>query len=128
MRAYRRAARTHVHTSESDGNILAHPTGRLLEERSPCPIDMERILRAAKERGCFVELNAHPTRLDIDDHLCRLAKELGVKVSLGTDAHSIDGLQAMRFGIGQARRGWLEAGDVLNARPLRELEKLLARP
>jgi DNA polymerase (family 10) len=108
-------------------NILAHPTGRLLEERAPYPIDMEKILRAARERGCFVELNAHPTRLDIDDHVCRLAKDLGLKVSLGTDAHSVDGLRAMRFGIGQARRGWLEAGDVLNTRPLHELEKLFAR-
>jgi DNA polymerase (family 10) len=108
-------------------NILAHPTGRLLEERSAYPIDMEKILRAARERGCFIELNAHPTRLDIDDHVCRLATEMGVKVSIGTDAHSIDGLRFMRFGVGQARRGWLEAKDVLNTRPLHELEKLLAR-
>jgi DNA polymerase (family 10) len=108
-------------------NILAHPTGRLLEERPAYPIDMERILRAARERGCFVELNAHPTRLDIDDHVCRLAKDLGVRIALGTDAHSVDGLKTMRFGIGQARRGWLEAGDVLNTRPLTELQRLLAR-
>ena len=66
-------------------------------------------------------------RLDIDDHFCRLAKDMGVKVALGTDAHSIDGLQFMKYGIGQARRGWLEPKDVLNTRPLHELAKLFAR-
>ena len=74
-------------------NIFAHPTGRLLGERAAYAIDIERILKAAKERGCCIELNAHPTRLDIDDHFCRLAKDMGVKIALGTDAHSIDGLQ-----------------------------------
>jgi DNA polymerase (family 10) len=108
-------------------NIFAHPTGRLLGERAAYGIDLERLLRAAKERGCFIELNAHPTRLDIDDHACRLAKDIGVKVSLGTDAHSLDGLQFMKYGVGQARRGWLEPKDVLNTRPLKELAKLLAR-
>jgi DNA polymerase (family 10) len=108
-------------------NIFAHPTGRLLGERGAYAIDLERILKAAKERGCCIELNAHPTRLDIDDHFCRLAKDMGVKVALGTDAHSIDGLEFMKYGIGQARRGWLEPKDILNTRPLHELTKLLAR-
>jgi DNA polymerase (family 10) len=108
-------------------NILAHPTGRLLGERPAYAIDCEKILRAAKERGCFVELNANPKRLDVDDHVCRRAKDLGVKISVGTDAHSIDGLQFMRYGIGQARRGWLEAKDGLNTHSLKELKKLLVR-
>jgi DNA polymerase (family 10) len=108
-------------------NIFAHPTGRLLRERSPYPIDLERILRAAKERGCCIELNAHPARLDIDDHFYRLAKDIGVKISIGTDAHSADGLDAKRYGIGQARRGWLEPKDVLNTRTWRDLERLLKR-
>lgn len=108
-------------------NIFAHPTGRLLGERAAYAIDLEPILKAAKERGCCIELNAHPMRLDIDDHFCRLAKDMGVKVALGTDAHSIDGLQFMKYGIGQARRGWLEPKDVLNTRPLHELAKLFAR-
>ncbi len=108
-------------------NIFAHPTGRLIEERSAYPIDLEKILEAAKERGCCMELNAHPTRLDIDDHYCRLAKEMGVKIAIGTDAHSTDGLRFMKYGIGQARRGWLESKDVLNTRPWRELQKLIAR-
>jgi DNA polymerase (family 10) len=108
-------------------NIFAHPTGRLLGERAAYAIDLERILKAAKERGCCIELNAHPTRLDIDDHFCRLAKDMGVLIGVGTDAHSIDGLQCMKYGIGQARRGWLEPKDVLNTRPLHELAKLFAR-
>ena len=108
-------------------NIFAHPTGRLLGERAGYAIDLARILKAAKERGCCIELNAHPTRLDIDDHVCRLAKDMGVKVALGTDAHSLDGLQFMKYGIGQARRGWLEPKDILNTRRLHELAKLFAR-
>ena len=108
-------------------NILAQPTGRLLGERPAYAIDFEKILRVAKERSCFVELNANPKRLDVDDHVCRRAKDLGVKISVGTDAHSIDGLQFMRYGIGQARRGWLEAKDGLNTHSLKELKKLLVR-
>jgi DNA polymerase (family 10) len=108
-------------------NVFAHPTGRLLGERAGYAIDLERILKAAKERDCHIELNAHPTRFDIDDHVCRLAKDMGVKISLGTDAHSTDGLQSMKYGVDQARRGWLERRDVLNTRPLTELLKLFAR-
>jgi DNA polymerase (family 10) len=108
-------------------NILAHPTGRLLGERPGYEIDLARVLAGAKERGCFVELNAHPSRLDLDDVHCRMAKDLGLKVAISTDAHSTVGLGAMRFGVDQARRGWLEAEDVLNTRPWPELKKLLAR-
>lgn len=107
--------------------ILAHPTGRLLGERPGYPIDLERVMEGAKECGCFLELNAHPTRLDLDDIRCKQAKEMGLKVAISTDAHSTTGLSAMRFGIGQARRGWLEADDVLNTRPWPELKELLAR-
>ena len=108
-------------------NILAHPSGRLLEERDPYELDLERIMRAAAERGCFLELNAQPSRLDLTDSGCVLAKELGVKVAISTDAHGAGNLVFMRFGIGQARRGWLEAKDVINTRPLEELLKLLKR-
>ncbi len=107
--------------------ILAHPTGRLINERRPYEVDMERIIRAAMERGCFMELNAHPLRLDLRDADCRMAKEMGVKVAISTDAHSTDDLDLMRFGVGQARRGWLEAADVLNTRNWEEMSKLLAR-
>lgn len=107
--------------------VLAHPTGRLIAEREPYDIDMPRIMRAAKERGCFVELNAHPDRLDLTDLHCRLAKEEGVLVSIASDAHSAEGFSNLRFGIGQARRGWLEKPDVLNTRSLTALRPLLAR-
>ncbi len=107
-------------------SILAHPTGRLLGEREPYDVDMPRIIRAAKQRGCFIELNAHPERLDLVDTHCRLAKEAGVLVSIATDAHRVQDFAYLRFGIGQARRGWLEKSDVLNTRPLKELRALLA--
>ncbi|HDT13491.1 MAG TPA: DNA polymerase/3'-5' exonuclease PolX, partial [Candidatus Aminicenantes bacterium] len=108
-------------------NILGHPTGRLINERPPYEIDLEKVMRAAVERGCFLELNAHPDRLDLNDIHCQMAKEMGLKVALSTDAHGTDDLDLMRFGIGQARRGWLEARDVINTRPLAGLRKLLKR-
>jgi DNA polymerase (family 10) len=106
-------------------SILAHPTGRLINQREAYDVDLERILEAARERGCIMELNAQPERLDLDDRACRLAKELGVKVAIATDAHRADDLDLMRFGIDQARRGWLEPDDVVNTRPLKPLLKLL---
>lgn len=102
-------------------NILAHPTGRLINERDPYEIDMERILKAAKERGCIIEENSHPYRLDLTDINCKLAKELGVKIAISTDSHSAGDLDFMRFGVSQARRGWIEPGNVINTRSLREL-------
>ncbi|MGP8104677.1 MAG: PHP domain-containing protein, partial [Desulfobaccales bacterium] len=108
-------------------NVLAHPSGRLIQRREPYEVDMERLMRAAQERGCFMELDAQPDRLDLVDINCKLAKDLGVKVAISTDAHSIADLNFMRLGIGQARRGWLEAADVLNTRPWPQLQKLLRR-
>ncbi len=108
-------------------NILAHPTGRLINQRGPYPLDMERIMRGAAERGCYLELNAQPDRLDLADMHCRLAKQVGVKVAISTDAHAETELDFMRFGVDQARRGWLEPDDVLNARPLGELHRRLKR-
>jgi DNA polymerase (family 10) len=106
--------------------MLAHPTGRLIGEREPYDVDMAAILGKARERGRFLELNAHPDRLDLLDTHCRAAKEVGVLVSINTDAHSVAEYANMRFGVGQARRGWLERGDVLNTRPLSQLRRLLA--
>jgi DNA polymerase (family 10) len=108
-------------------SILAHPTGRLINEREAYDIDLQQIMKAAKERGCFLEINAQPARLDLTDTYCKLAKDMGLMVAISTDAHSIDQLDFMRFGLGQARRGWLEAGDVLNTRKLDELKGLLKR-
>lgn len=107
--------------------LLAHPTGRLLLEREPIDIDLPRVIRHAAERGCFIELNAHPLRLDLDDTFCRMAREAGVLVGINTDAHGIPELDHLRYGVGQARRGWLEKKDVLNTRTLKQLRPLLAR-
>jgi DNA polymerase (family 10) len=108
-------------------NILAHPSGRLINEREPYEVDVGGLMKAARERRCFMELNAHPDRLDLTDGDCKMAKEMGIKVVISTDAHSTSDLAFMRFGIGQARRGWLEADDVINTRTWGEMEKLLKR-
>lgn len=107
--------------------ILAHPTGRLIGERESYPIDMEKIAETARQRGCFLELNAQPQRLDLDETACRIAQAAGVLISLGTDAHDEAELDLMEHGIGQARRGWLTAKDILNTRPLAQLLPLLRR-
>ncbi len=88
---------------------------------------MPRIIRTAKDRGCFLELNAHPDRLDLTDIHCRMAKEAGVLISIASDTHRAPELANLRFGVGQARRGWLEKNDVLNARSLADLAPLLRR-
>jgi len=108
-------------------DILGHPTGRLINERPPYEVDMERLLLAARERGCYLEVNAQPDRLDLTDLHCRMAKDLGVKVAISTDAHSTTDLDLVRFGLDQARRGWLEADDVLNTRTWPALKRLLRR-
>jgi DNA polymerase (family 10) len=108
-------------------SILAHPTGRLIDEREPYDIDMDRVISTARKAGCYLEINAEPDRLDLNDLHAHAAKLAGVKLAISTDAHSIDAFQCMRFGIDQARRAWLTANDVLNTRPLAELRKLLKR-
>jgi DNA polymerase (family X) len=109
-------------------NILGHPSGRLINERDGYDIDLEKVLQGAKERGCFLELNANPDRLDLTDDGCLLAREVGVKVAISSDAHAVGDLDFMRFGIGQARRGWLEADDVINTRTLDALENFSNAP
>lgn len=108
-------------------NILAHPTGRIINKREPYEVDLEAVMKSAVARGCFMELNAHPQRLDLTDRFCKMAKDMGLKVAISTDAHRIDELDLMRYGVDQARRGWLEAGDVLNTRGWGELKELLKR-
>jgi DNA polymerase (family X) len=105
--------------------ILAHPTGRLINAREPSDIDLGRVLAGARERGRIMEVNAHPDRLDLDDRGCRMAKEAGVRLAISTDAHRVADLELMRFGIDQARRGWLEPDDVVNTRCLADLRRLL---
>ena len=102
--------------------ILAHPTGRLINQREPFAIDLEQIFHAAKEHDVAVELNAQPDRLDLNDlHVFR-AREIGVKIAINTDAHSTEQLHFIRYGINQARRGWLEKRHVLNAMARPQLE------
>lgn len=106
--------------------ILAHPTGRLINQRQPYQVDFERILQAAKEHGRFLEINSQPERLDLSDTHCKIAKEMGVKLAISTDAHRIEHFAYMPLGIFQARRGWIEKEDVINTRSLKELKKLIS--
>jgi DNA polymerase (family 10) len=96
--------------------ILGHPTGRLLLARDPYAIDLERVLQRAAERGVAIEVNADPHRLDLDWRMVRHARDLGVSISLGADAHSVAGMTNVPVGLGIARKGWLTADDVLNTR------------
>ena len=108
-------------------NIIAHPTGRLIGEREAYAVDMAQLMKAARARGCYLEVNAQPARLDLNDSHCRMAKEMGLKLAFGTDSHSPKTLHYMHYAVDQARRGWLEAKDVLNTKTWPQLKKLLAR-
>ena len=88
-------------------DILAHPTGRLINRRPPFDLQIDEVLHCAKENGVVVELNAHPERLDLKDNHLMLARELGLKVAISTDAHRVRGLDLMHYGVEQARRAWL---------------------
>jgi DNA polymerase (family 10) len=110
-----------------NGNVVAHPTGRQIGKRPAYQVEMGRLMDAALERGCFLELNAQPDRLDLDDVYCKMAKDRGLKVAISTDAHGTEELTFMRYGVYQARRGWLEPGDVLNTRRWDALKELLER-
>jgi DNA polymerase (family 10) len=107
--------------------ILAHPSGRLIGEREAYDVDMLGIIRHAKRRGCALELNAHPERLDLHDMHCQMARDEGVLICINSDAHSTQEFSNLRYGIGQARRGWLEAKGVLNTRDLKQVKALIAR-
>lgn len=108
-------------------SIFAHPTGRLIGLRDAYDVDIGMIIEACSQRGCILELNAQPDRLDLNDIHCKLAKEAGVPIAISTDAHSVKDLDLMELGIGQARRGWLEKEDVVNTKSLKELMKMLKR-
>lgn len=104
-------------------HIFAHPTGRLIGERDPYDVDLEAVFAAAKQYGKALEINAQPSRLDLNDHHARRAKELGVRLAISTDTHSLDQLDNMSLGIATARRAWIEKSDVINTWPL---DRLLA--
>lgn len=111
-------------TDQSKSQSVA---GRLIGSRRPYQIDVGRVVEAAEERGCCLELNADPHRLDLNNVNCRMARDHGVKIALSTDAHSTGWLGNMRYGVDQARRGWLGAADVLNTRSWRDVARILQR-
>lgn len=107
-------------------NCIGHPTGRLINERDAMPLDIEAIAKAAAHTGTALEINAHYYRLDLKDQHARLARDLGARIVISTDAHSTDGLDQMRFGIITARRAWLRKGDVLNTRAAKDIAAFVA--
>ena len=108
-------------------DILAHPTGRLLARREPFQLEMEEVLQAARDLDVAVEINANPNRLDLNDVHALRAKELGVKVCISTDAHSVQRLDHMAYGVDQAQRAWLNKGDVLNTMTQKQFREWLQR-
>jgi DNA polymerase (family 10) len=108
-------------------NIIAHPTGRMIGKREAISLDMAQIFKAAAQNNVFLEINAQPERLDLKDILVMEAKRYGVRFSIATDAHACGQLAYMRYGINQARRGWLEKKEVLNTLTLHEVYKELKK-
>jgi DNA polymerase (family X) len=108
-------------------HILAHPTGRQIQKRAPIDIDLEVVFQAAKEHDVALELDAQPQRLDLNDVHLHRARELGVKIAIDTDAHSVDHLRFMQYGIEQARRGWLEKEHIMNTLPWPQFRQWLGR-
>ncbi|MEZ4743850.1 MAG: DNA polymerase/3'-5' exonuclease PolX [Bdellovibrionota bacterium] len=96
-------------------NVLAHPTGRLIGSRDAYEVDLEKVIIAARDRGCYLEINCQPMRLDLIDYHCQLCTDIGASVSIATDSHDVNSLDLMVLGVNQARRGWVEKNDVLNA-------------
>ncbi len=108
-------------------NMIAHPSGRLLGARDPYEVEMDELMEAAKKYGKALEINAYFERLDLDDVHCRKAKEMGIRVGIGTDAHHLDQMWMMSLGVAVARRGWLDTEDVLNTLSLKEILKWFHR-
>ena len=108
-------------------SAIAHPTGRLINRRKSYELDLDAVFRAAREHGKFLELNANPARLDLDDVACAAAKSHGVPIVISTDAHSTEGLDVLRYGIMQARRAGLTAHDVVNTRPWAQVKRMIGR-
>jgi DNA polymerase (family 10) len=95
-------------------DVIAHPTGRMIPDREGADLDMDAVFAAAKEHGTGLEINAHPSRLDLDDIYARRAIEMGIPLSINTDAHSESDMDLLHFGVATARRGWVRAEDVIN--------------
>jgi len=103
--------------------MVGHLTGRLLLSREPYPVDVQAVIDAAADYGKMIEINAHPLRLDLDWRWCRYAKEKGILLPINPDAHNTDGLRDTWYGVGTARKGWLEKKDVLNTFTAAQVEK-----
>ena len=106
-------------------DVLAHPTGRLIGSREPLELDFDRVLSAARKTGAALEINGSMYRLDLNDSMARAAQEAGVLLAIGSDAHSIAQLDQIRYGVFQARRGWIEARSVINTWPWTKLNHWL---
>ena len=106
-------------------DIIFHPTGRLIQKREAYKVDIDELLKTAKKTKTVMEIDAFPDRLDFKDEYIRKAVEMGVKLSIDTDAHSIAHLTYLRYGIAQARRGWAEKSDVINTYSWQEMIRLL---
>ena len=108
-----------------NADIVFHPTGRIVQQRAPYPVDVAELLKTAKRTGTIMEIDAHPGRLDLKDEYIRQAVALGVRLSIDTDSHAVNELQYLRWGIGQARRGWATKNNIINTRPWQQMLKLL---
>lgn len=108
-------------------NIISHPTGRLINKRDECQIDLERLMRAAKETKTILEINAWPNRLDLNAKNIRMARESGVKMIINADVHHKSEMNFMEYGVAQARRGWAEKEDIINCWPLEKMLKYLKK-
>jgi DNA polymerase (family 10) len=108
-------------------HTLNHPHGRLIPQRPAYAVDMQAVIETAAAEGVALEINSQPARMDLEGSWARRARQAGAKFVINTDSHAADQLTLQRLGIGSARRGWLEAGDVLNALPPEELERALRR-
>jgi DNA polymerase (family 10) len=104
-------------------DVIGHPSGRLIGNREASEFDFAEILRVASQEGCALEVDSQPDRLDLSDTACLAAKRAGVKMVISSDAHSARELEWIEFGVNQARRGWVEADEVLNTRPLKSLRQ-----
>jgi DNA polymerase (family 10) len=106
-------------------DVIGHPTGRIIGKRDPYEVDMHSVLDAAARTGTAMEINAYPDRLDLNDVWSRTAREMGVRMSIDSDAHDPQHLLVMKYGVKVARRGWLQKEDVLNCLKLQDLMKSL---
>ena len=101
--------------------VIGHPSGRLINQREAINFDLAELMRVARDEGCALEVNSQPDRLDLTDTACMAARQAGVKLVVSSDAHHTSGFGLLEFGINQARRGWVQAADVVNTQPFDDL-------